>query len=189
LKKTKDHLGGYHIKGDPYTWMPDIWGYLTIQYNIKSVIDIGCGTGINLSWFESMKIESLGLEGDTFAIENSEIKNRVVQHDFSQGPYRLDKNYNLAISTEFVEHVESIYEENWLSVVDSCDYFLMCHAVPGQGGHHHVNEQESEYWIKKLQERNFTYNENLSLTFRNTTKRYPTKWGRNTLLFFKNNRT
>jgi SAM-dependent methyltransferase len=189
MKKSKEnsHLGGYFIEGDPFTWMPDIWGFLLLTYDIHSVVDIGCGTGVNLSWFHSMKTECLGIEGDQFAIENSKIKNVLVQHDFSLGPYSLDRKFDLCISTEFVEHVEAIYEKNWLTVVDSSKYFLMCHAIPGQGGHHHVNEQSSEYWIEKLERRNFKHISELSTKFRNTTKRYPTKWGRNTLLFFENN--
>jgi len=26
----------------------------------------------------------------------------------------------------------------------------MTHALPGQGGHHHVNEQPAQYWIDHL---------------------------------------
>jgi len=189
MKKSKEtsHLGGYFIEGDPNTWMPDIWGFLLLTYDIRSVVDIGCGTGVNLSWFNSMNVDSLGIEGDQYAIDNSKIKNLLVQHDFSIGPYVPNIKFDLCISTEFVEHVESIYEKNWLTVVDCCKYFLMCHAVPGQGGHHHVNEQPSEYWIEKLESRNFKYLSGLSTKFRNSIKRYPTKWGRNTLIFFENN--
>jgi hypothetical protein len=27
---------------------------------------------------------------------------------------------------------------------------VMTNALPGQGGHHHVNEQPTEYWINQL---------------------------------------
>jgi hypothetical protein len=30
----------------------------------------------------------------------------------------------------------------------------MTNAVPGQGGHHHVNEQPTEYWIEHLKKYN-----------------------------------
>lgn len=179
------HLGGYLNDGDPYTWMPDIWGYLVIEYRINSVIDIGCGKGHNLSWFKSMNIKICGIEGHPDAIKNSVIPDDVTMHDFSKGPFIPKNKFNLALSTEFVEHVDQKYEENWMTVLDHCDYFLMCHAVPGQGGHHHVNEQTSEYWIERITSKKFSYNEKLSRRFRDTTKRMPTKWGRNTLLFFE----
>jgi hypothetical protein len=183
--KNNFHLGGCWQGGDPFTWMPDIWGFLLISYDIKSVIDIGCGVGINLSWFKDQNLEVLGIEGFDEAIKNSVIPENVVQHDFSIGKYQPVKNYDLVISTEFVEHVEQIYEENWLPSVDSCKYFLMSHAVPGQKGHHHVNCQPSEYWIDRITARGFNYNSVLSNKFRNTTERIPSNWGRNTLLFFE----
>jgi hypothetical protein len=185
MKNDLSHLGGYLNKGDPYTWTPDIWGYLVIKYNIQSVVDIGCGKGHNLSWFKSMNIDICGIEGHPDAIKDSVIPGNVVMHDFTQGPMTLDKRYDLALSTEFVEHVENIYENNWMSVLENCDLFLMCHAVPGQGGHHHVNEQPSEYWIEKIEAKGFKHNQELSTLFRNTTSRIPCKWGRNTLLFFE----
>ena len=179
------HLGGYLIDGDPYTWMPDIWGYLVIKYNLRSVVDIGCGKGHNLSWFKTMNLDICGIEGHPDAIKESVIPQHVIQHDFSLAPYFPNKKYDLALSTEFVEHVESRYEPNWMAILDSCQYFLMCHAVPGQGGHHHVNEQTSDYWIDRVSAKGFKYNAELSDIFRNTTKRIPCKWGRNTLLFFE----
>jgi cyclopropane fatty-acyl-phospholipid synthase-like methyltransferase len=179
------HLGGYMSEGDPYTWMPDIWGYLLIKYNLNSVVDIGCGIGHNLSWFKSMNLEICGIEGMEDAIKKSVIPNDVILHDFTKGQLTLQKKYDLAISTEFVEHVEEIYEKNWMSVLDSCEYFLMSHALPGQKGHHHVNCQESNYWIEKITSIGFKYDHELSTIFKNTNNRMLSKWGRNTLLFFK----
>jgi cyclopropane fatty-acyl-phospholipid synthase-like methyltransferase len=181
------HLGGYMNEGDPYTWMPDIWGYLLIKYNLNSVVDIGCGLGHNLSWFKNMNLEICGIEGMEDAIKKSVIPNDVILHDFTKGQLKLQKKYDLAISTEFVEHVESIYEKNWMSVLDSCEYFLMSHALPRQKGHHHVNCQESNYWIEKITSIGFKYDHELSTIFKNTNNRMHSKWGRNTLLFFKKN--
>ena len=31
----------------------------------------------------------------------------------------------------------------------------MTHALPGQGGHHHVNCQPPEYWIEKMARRGY----------------------------------
>jgi SAM-dependent methyltransferase len=181
------HLGGYYTSGDPNTWMPDVWGFLIFQYNIKSVVDIGCGLGHNIKWFDEMGLKILGVEGDAFAIENSLIPKNILHHDFSLTALNLNENFDLAISTEFVEHLDQCYENNWLSVLKNCKYFLMSHAVPKQKGHHHVNCQTSDYWVDKLAKNNFIYHKSISLSFRESTCRYPTKWGRNTLLFFEKN--
>jgi hypothetical protein len=65
-----------------------------------------------------------------------------------------------------------------------CKYVLMCHAVPGQGGHHHVNERETDYWIERFGENGFKCDWITSLMFRETDKRQGSSWGRPTLLFF-----
>jgi hypothetical protein len=181
---NNSHLGGYNENGDIYTWMPDIWGYLLLKYNLKSVVDVGCGMGYNLKWFHDMRIDICGVEGHPDAVRDAVVPN-VILHDFTKGPVDLKRNFDLALSTEFVEHVHSQYEQNWLPVFDLCKYVLMCHAVPGQGGYHHVNEQPSEYWIERVTSRGFTHNQELTDLFRGTTKRVPSRWGRNTLLFFE----
>ena len=33
----------------------------------------------------------------------------------------------------------------------------MTHAVPGQGGHHHVNCQPSEYWIERIEALGYSF--------------------------------
>jgi cyclopropane fatty-acyl-phospholipid synthase-like methyltransferase len=185
--KPLTHLGGSHYTGDLNTWMPDIWGFLVFNYNINSVIDIGCGVGLNVQWFQSMGLEIMGIDGDPTAIEKSVIKDNLIIHDFTEKKIILNRNFDLAISTEFVEHVDQQYEEHWMSVLDNCKYFLMSHAVPGQKGHHHVNCQESNYWISRIASKNFKYNNEISQKFRNSINRYPTTWGRNTLLFFEKN--
>jgi 2-polyprenyl-3-methyl-5-hydroxy-6-metoxy-1,4-benzoquinol methylase len=43
-----NHLGGYLEDGDEYTYMPDVWDYLVKKFDVKSILDVGCGTGKNL---------------------------------------------------------------------------------------------------------------------------------------------
>jgi hypothetical protein len=62
----------------------------------------------------------------------------------------------------------------------------MCHAVPGQGGWHHVNEQTTDYWLDRFAEHGFKNDWETSLMFRNTNNRQGSGWGRPTLLFFVN---
>lgn len=46
-----NHLGGAFEQGDPLTNMLDVWGYLLVKFELKSVIDVGCGFGHTLKWF------------------------------------------------------------------------------------------------------------------------------------------
>ena len=54
---------------------------------------------------------------------------------------------------EVVEHIEERYLDNLLESMCAGRFILMTNALPGQGGHHHVNEQPTEYWIHHLAER------------------------------------
>ena len=184
-RQTPDHLGGSYRGGDVHTFTPDVWGYLLVEYDIRSVVDIGCGFGHNAKWFHDQGCEVLGIEGDPVALAGNVLpKDMLVAHDYTKGPYALPKPYDLAIATEFVEHVESQYEHNWLETVKGCQWFLMCHAVPQQGGHHHVNEQYADYWIDKLAAVGYSYFPVISRQFQDTCKRKPAPWGRPTLMFF-----
>lgn len=174
------HLGGAYEGGDPHTHTPDIWGWLLIEYDIKSVVDIGCGYGHNLKWFYEMGCDVKGIEGDPEAIEKNVLRDKVVVHDYTTGPLVMDNHYDLCLCTEFVEHVEQKYEDNWIATAKCASYFLMCHAVPGQGGHHHVNEQTKDYWEERLGREGFTLLDH----FGYTCFRKPAPWGRNTLMLF-----
>jgi cyclopropane fatty-acyl-phospholipid synthase-like methyltransferase len=171
-----NHLGGYIPEGDKLTYMPDVWQYLVDKFSIKSVLDIGCGTGKNLEWFKDCTV--LGVEGEPLAVSLCRVPVR--QHDYTQGPLTLEQYFDLCICTEFVEHVESKYEDNWFATMKSSGLVLMCHALPGQGGHHHVNCQDSDYWIKRFADNGF---EKTSEVDQFVDKNVP--YGKNTLILFE----
>jgi glycosyltransferase involved in cell wall biosynthesis len=169
---------------DPHTFMPDIWGWICLGYNVRSVLDIGCGIGTNLSWFHEYGFDVIGVEGHPNAIVESLLPDKVVQHDFSKGPWAPENEYDLCICTEFAEHVEAEFEENWMVAVDKCKYVLLAAAPPGQGGYHHVNEQTDEYWLERFESHGFIQNREVTSQLRATCSRKPAPWGRNTIMFF-----
>ena len=46
--------------------------------------------------------------------------------------------------------------------VSRCKYVICTHAEPGDGGHHHVNEQYYEYWIDKFHPYGFDFSVDLT---------------------------
>jgi SAM-dependent methyltransferase len=182
------HLGGWIEGGDPWTHMPDIWGYLVLKYNISSVLDIGCGTGYNLKWFRDFrKAHVMGVEGDTNALEKLFIpKENIAVWDYSTGPFETKIKYDLCICTEFAEHVEAQYENNWLHTMKKCRYILFSHAVPGQGGYHHVNEQNKDYWIKRFNKIGMKEDVKETELFVKSNEIIKAPWCRGTLIFLHN---
>jgi hypothetical protein len=122
----------------------------------KSVVDIGCGTGVWLSVSKTMNVSHvLGLDGDyalsTLQINPGEFK----ATDVSAG-FLLDKKYDLALCLEVGEHISTKKSSVLVdSLTKAADVILFSAAIPGQGGTHHVNEQWPDFWRKLFHEKDF----------------------------------
>ncbi len=147
---TPGHLGGHYN----FTAMiQSTFDFIEKRYNIKSVIDIGCGPAGMTEYMLSKGIDAIGVDGDPSLPK----KEYVIVHDYTLGPLILDKKFDLAYSTEFLEHVYEEFIPNFLPSFQKAKY-VFCSAAPkGQGGHHHVNENSKEYWIEKFDQYGFTY--------------------------------
>jgi len=149
--KNGKHLGGYVPGGDVWTWFPNLWAWFVKEFNIQSVLDIGCGEGHSTKFF----CDVLGVEGSSQAIKDSPIPDKIVKHDFCDGAYIPSKKYDLIWCCEFIEHVDEKYLLNFLQTFKHCKYLMITHATPGQGGYHHVNEQSVVYWLEHLKKIGF----------------------------------
>ena len=153
------HLGGYYTTMDPPSQCPKMWKYIIETLNIKSVLDVGCGMGYAMEEFLKYCDEVVGIDGSPYALENSPVKELIFEHDYKIGELQTEDRYDLCWSCEFVEHVEEQYIDNFLSTFAFAKYVAMTHAVPGQGGHHHVNCQPKEYWIENMKRYGFEYDD------------------------------
>ncbi len=76
--------------------------------------------------------------------------------DLSVPIYHLNM-YDWVISFEVGEHIPKAYEAMYLDNI--CRYaregIILSWAVPGQGGHSHVNGQPFEYIVKQMEMRGF----------------------------------
>lgn len=167
------HLGGCIQNGDTgdlRTWSPVVWRALLDSITARpiKVLDVGCGFGYSTKWFSQQPecgiTNVVGLEGWNYAVKKGVYSNTVL-HDLTKGPY-TEGRFDLCWSCEFVEHLEEKFLPNLLHTFSLCDLVAMTHAVPGQGGHHHVNEQEAGYWIDKLGGIGYNYDEQESLRLR-----------------------
>ena len=142
------HLGGCNVEGDPATHYPIMWKFLCEKLKIKSAVDIGCGFGYSLDFFKKhLKLDAIGIEGSAKVQELALNNDLIKVHDYSKGPLILPETYDLAWSSEFVEHVPPQYVENFISTFKCCKYIAITYASIGQTGHNHVNENSESYWI------------------------------------------
>jgi len=147
-----NHLGGHcnvtHIDKGTLSYLKD-------TFNIKNVLDIGCGPGLMKDICKELNIEWTGIDGDPNCI-----KENTIHHDYTISPYNHENNfYDLAWSIEFLEHVDERYINNYIKYFQKCKIICITHALPGKNGHHHVNCQLPNYWIDIFEKNGFTYSE------------------------------
>ena len=159
-----DHLGGHSHK----TWIDEgAFLYVFNKFNIKSMIDIGCGPGGMKKIAQKYEISWVGIDGD-YSIKDESI----INHDFNLGRCKLKTSFDLGWSVEFLEHVRERYLDNVMFLFNKCKYVICTTSVPGSGGYYHVNEQPKEYWIKLFLKYDLIYNYDITIGIKqNTTMR------------------
>lgn len=139
-------------------------------FNPESVIDVGCGIGEYVQYFnEEMNIQADGIEGseasrpylmsEKIAILDMRVKQNV----------RLRSD--LVVCFEVLEHIEAEYSDIFIeNLTRLSDQILVSAAPPGAGGHHHVNCQPQKYWINKFMKFNYGYDEVLTCAIQDALK-------------------
>jgi 2-polyprenyl-3-methyl-5-hydroxy-6-metoxy-1,4-benzoquinol methylase len=160
---NKKHLGGNIIGGDIDTYTPKLWDWAIEQFNVKSIIDIGCGEGDALTYFNNKGIEAFGIDGlkENIDVLLGKGLNGSV-FDLTEGFYKASKKYDLVWCSELVEHVEEKYVDNIIKTFTNGKIVVMTHAPVGQTGYHHVNCKNDGYWIDLMEKTNFIYKKDLT---------------------------
>jgi len=164
------HLGGCSTGGDNGTYYPLMWSKMIENLEIKSVIDVGCGRGFALEFFKEKGLIIQGVEGSTKAVKQSLVPENVLLHDYEKGSPEIKEKFDLCWCCEFVEHVEEKFRDNFIETFKNAKYLAITFAYPGQGGHHHVNENTEEYWINAIEAQGFSYDQNYTLYLRDLAK-------------------
>jgi SAM-dependent methyltransferase len=137
------HLGGHYN----YTNMEgEVFGYLVHRYKIKKMLDVGCGMGGMVDFANDFGIRAIGVDGDPYMKRDT-----IFVHDFMSGAFRnRHKKFDLIWCVEFLEHIDRAYLPYVLETFLKGRVLFITFAIPEQGGHHHVNLQNEDYWIGVL---------------------------------------
>ena len=162
---TKDFLGW----GDNATQQKILAEYfvpkIIKEFQPKYVLDVGCGAGQWLDEYRKHNIKAIGVEGSSNAWEvmSEETKEVVVEWDLRDTMHDEDWSIDFAQSFEVAEHIEKEYDDIFLHnlLKDDPDVVLLTAAQPTQNGSHHVNCQEREYWMTKMKNMGYLFNQDL----------------------------
>ena len=151
VEKGQEHLGGNFRHGDTNSITPFLWRYLIERFAVRTLLEIGAGEGHALSFFHRLGVIAHGIDGLDRNVRNAKFP--IALHDIAKGPYVFPCDMTYCV--EVVEHIEEAYVDNLVTTLANAPVIVMTHGLPGQLGHHHVNNQPQEYWVDKLEQRGY----------------------------------
>jgi SAM-dependent methyltransferase len=124
----------------------------------RSVVDLGCGTGVWLAEFKRQGVSDvLGVDGTHIAAAQLAIHpENFLAADLSQPLRLVGGQFDLAMSLEVAEHLNPRVAGQLIdSLTRLAPVVLFSAAIPDQGGEHHINEQWPAYWEKLFHAKEF----------------------------------
>ncbi len=127
---------------------------------LKSVADVGCGTGVFARRFmdKGLRVTACeyGARGRRWARRQGVT---CVPFDVSKDDSGLEgRPYDLVMSLEVAEHIPEPLADAFVNyLVNTGPLVVLTAAYPGQGGNGHINEQPQSYWIEKMAARGFVF--------------------------------
>lgn len=119
----------------------------------ETMIDVGCGTGHTVEFSERLGVRSAGIEVAPVNVFGG-MRGTYYHHDLTEPLVTwLSKSYEMVFCWEVAEHLP---EEAADTLVNNLEfltekYLIFSAAHAGQGGDHHLNEQDFPYWKDKLE--------------------------------------
>jgi 2-polyprenyl-3-methyl-5-hydroxy-6-metoxy-1,4-benzoquinol methylase len=181
--KKYPHLGGNSDSDD--TFYPKLYNHIIETFSPKTIIDIGCGRGRTSRYFfeKGIQVTSLdGLQENIDFLNDTNIKTFLF--DLTKDKMSIESIFDIGWCCELLEHIEEKYLDNVFNIFKKCNTVFMTHALPGQGGYHHVNCREPKYWIKLFIDNNFILDEDKTNKCRILSHSYFQKTG----MVFRNNK-
>jgi SAM-dependent methyltransferase len=117
--------------------------YVMARYpNVSTVLDIGCGRGFWGAEFARARCDVLGIDGAT---EHPVIS--LFAYDLTSPLPVAFLSADLIVCLEVAEHLPPERAETFVAELCAmAPLILWSAAIPGQGGHHHVNLQPVSWW-------------------------------------------
>lgn len=127
---------------------------------VRSVLDVGAGTGGYVVRFRQAGFAAEGLEYSSVgrALARAQgVRLELLDCSRPAGMPDLPK-VDLAYSIEVAEHLPEALADQFVGYLGGrADLVIFSAAFPGQGGQGHINEQPKEYWRSKFEASGFVF--------------------------------
>ena len=150
------HLGVTHIDEGSLRYMIE-------EFDVKSMLDIGCGPGGQVFLARRLKLQAVGIDND-FGVAPD------VLHDYRDGPLPQGEQqaaFDLGWCVEFLEHIPPAALPNVWPTLRQCRTLVVTAAPPGHGGVGHVNERLWDYWHARFEEQSYVVAQGATVGLRN----------------------
>lgn len=121
-----------------------------------TVVDVGCGVGTWLGPARALGARrTVGIEGEW--VQQPALSTGIeLHHARLEEPIPLDERFDLALCLEVAEHLSPMRARGLVADLTRLGrHVLFSAAIPGQGGHLHVNEQWQGYWAELFAEQGY----------------------------------
>lgn len=119
---------------------------LVNTYQLSSVADYGCATGLYLEPFAARGIDVIGYDNSEPAIALTKLPGKVHLVDLTTTNQKI-KTTDMSICLEVLEHIEADDAIKVAHTIAKHSKLLIFSAAhPGQGGEGHINCRPKEYW-------------------------------------------
>ena len=131
------------------------------RFTPKSAVDWGCGAGLHAAELMSANINVVAVDavlpGEKFRAPGIDyVIADITQKNVSNNA--IPSSYDLSLCIDVMEHLYEEDSDNALTnITKGAKLLILSCAPPGQGGHHHVNDQPRIYWVKRLNELGWRY--------------------------------
>ena len=118
------------------------------------IIDVGCGPGIYVQALRELGHDVVGIDPDKRC------------PDTIKSMFDEDGKYDLALCLEVAEHIDP-HDADYVceKLTELAPVIIFSAALPGQGGHGHINCQEKWYWEHKFGSLNFVIDKEATISF------------------------
>ena len=131
---------------------------LNAKYDPDFVIDIGCGVGRFLEYFQLNGLNVIGYDGSKYACENPVNDDITIHYHDLTNPLHFENEADLVMCIEVLEHLPNEAAATAVKTISRAGPIAVVTAAePGQGGTYHVNEQQPSFWIDLFESEGMAY--------------------------------